>query len=269
MLQALCGWRGARAGCGLLRSHHQYCTCLRRRLSLPPFLLNLLRQEPKRYDSPTGLYVHRRTHPRVEMLVCSHHAGCCCCCVDWYMGTSRSLRCIHADNTWHSPFVSFRHVPAAYLVRSAHIRPDLQKSPQERTLLCAGHGSTHRPPARPDSHHEQEGLYAALEDCAIPSRNQSGLAVSPPKAKPSTREVFACNVGQKLVTITTPPPPTSPKRAASVVPASSLSRTQAHVYRALPPFGFRNPAQRCSPDHGRSLRAQASTRPLRWALSAR
>lgn len=63
MLQALCGWRGARARVrvsGMLRSHRQHCTCVSVAVSPSPLSAHGLQynsnDEPRRYDSSTGLY---------------------------------------------------------------------------------------------------------------------------------------------------------------------------------------------------------------------
>lgn len=123
MLQALCGWRGARVRvCGLLRSHRQtrvYLPPSRTCPSLPfsaPWTTTPTMSRDE-VDDSTDLSVQATTttdlkERTVKGLVCSLHPGhCCCCCycgdccVDWYMGTSHTSRYIHADNTWLSPCV--------------------------------------------------------------------------------------------------------------------------------------------------------------------
>lgn len=114
---------------------------------------------------------------------------------------------------------------------------------------------------------EHSSLCAASKNCAIPSGNQHGPAVSSSRQNPISRGMLACDVAQNIVAIHPSPSLPRPNRrpALSSWPCSLLHKAYTS-HRALPAFGFRNPAHRCLPDHGRTLRAQASTRPPRWAL---
>lgn len=89
------------------------------------------------------------------------------------------------------PVCPLRHVPAAYLVRSAPIRPDPQTGAQERALLRAGHllghpWVTHGPlHAHPTSRRRALSLTTSTvayvpprKYCAMPPGNQHGHAVS-------------------------------------------------------------------------------------------
>lgn len=70
-----------------------------------------------------------------------------------------------------------------------------------------------------------------LEDYAMPSGNQRGLALSPSRLNPIARGGLACDVGQNIVTIPTPPSPflASPKQATSVVFFTLLPYTRTYT----------------------------------------
>lgn len=110
--------------------------------------------------------------------------------------------------------------------------------------------TVHHPPARPIAHHEHNSLCAASRVCAMPSGTQHELAVSPSKQKSTTRGP-ACDVGQNIAT--------SPKQAASVVPADfSLSFSLVHKYTNPQDSSAVRLSEPCAPASSRS-----------WSLATR